>query len=54
MISIALRQMMARKRQTALTLLGIVFGSTAYIVMSGILLGFREYLVDQLINNDAH
>ncbi len=54
MIAIALRQMLARKRQTILTLLGIIFGSTAYIVMSGVLLGFREYLIDQLINNDAH
>ncbi|MCE9598306.1 MAG: ABC transporter permease [Spirochaetia bacterium] len=54
MIKIALRQMLARKRQTALTLLGIVFGATAYIVMSGILLGFRAYLIEQLINNDSH
>ncbi|PJZ69719.1 permease [Leptospira perolatii] len=54
MFFIALRQMSSRKRQTILTLLGIVLGATAYIVISGIMLGLREYLVDQLVNNDAH
>ncbi|TGK06725.1 ABC transporter permease [Leptospira semungkisensis] len=54
MFFIALRQMSARKKQTLLTLLGIVLGATAYIVISGILLGLREYLIDQLVNNDAH
>lgn len=54
MFFIALRQMFARKKQTVLTLLGIVLGATAYIVISGIMLGLREYLVDQLVNNDAH
>ncbi len=54
MLFIALRQMSARKKQTILTLLGIVLGATAYIVISGIMLGLREYLVDQLVNNDAH
>ncbi|EPG66340.1 ABC transporter permease [Leptospira wolffii] len=54
MFFIALRQMSARKKQTILTLFGIVLGAAAYIVISGILLGLREYLVDQLVNNDAH
>ncbi|MEI1276890.1 FtsX-like permease family protein [Leptospira venezuelensis] len=54
MLFIALRQMSARKKQTILTLLGIILGATAYIVISGIMLGLREYLIDQLVNNDAH
>lgn len=54
MIFIALRQLWARKRQTILTLIGVVFGAAAYITISGILLGFREYLLDQMVNNDAH
>lgn len=54
MIFIALRQLWARKRQTILTLVGVVFGAAAYIAISGILLGFREYLLDQMVNNDAH
>lgn len=54
MIFIALRQLWARKRQTILTLLGIMLGAAAYIAISGILLGFREYLLDQMVNNDSH
>ena len=54
MFFIAYRQMTARKLQTFLTLLGIVFGSIGYIVISGVLLGFRVYLLEQLVNNDAH
>lgn len=46
--------MTARKTQTFLTLLGIVFGTIGYIVISGVMLGFREYLLEQLVNNDAH
>lgn len=53
MLHIALRQMSARKRQTILTLLGIVFGSAAYVIISGFMFGFREYLTDKLINNDS-
>jgi lipoprotein-releasing system permease protein len=34
--------------------LGIMLGAAAYIAISGILLGFREYLLDQMVNNDAH
>jgi len=54
MLFLAIRHLLSRKRQTALTLLGIVLGATAYVVISGMMLGFREFLVDQLINNDAH
>lgn len=31
-----------------------MLGAAAYIAISGILLGFREYLLDQMVNNDAH
>ena len=54
MIFIALRQMSARKKQTILTLIGIILGAAAYIIISGVMLGLREYLIDQLVNNDAH
>lgn len=53
-LHIAWRQMMARKKQTILTLLGILLGSTGYVVISGIMLGFQEYLLEQLVNSDAH
>jgi lipoprotein-releasing system permease protein len=51
---LALRHLSSRKRQTALTLLGILLGTAAYVVISGLLIGFQEFLVDQLVNNDAH
>jgi len=54
MFYLAIRHLLARKRQTLLTLIGILFGSMAYVVISGFMLGFQEYLIDQLINNDAH
>lgn len=54
MIFLALRYLIARRRQTILTLLGIFFGAAAYVSISGFFLGFREYLIDQLVNNSAH
>ena len=54
MIFLALRYLVARRRQTLLTLLGIFFGTVAFISISGIMLGFREYIVGQLVSNSAH
>ncbi|OGR89629.1 MAG: hypothetical protein A2992_02240 [Elusimicrobia bacterium RIFCSPLOWO2_01_FULL_59_12] len=54
MIFLAVRYLFARPRQTLLTLLGIFFGSAAFVAISGFMLGFRGYLIDQLINNNAH
>lgn len=51
---IAIRQMLVRGKQTLTTLSGIVLGTAAFIIISGVLLGFRGYLVDQLINSDCH
>ncbi|MSR88290.1 MAG: ABC transporter permease [Candidatus Margulisbacteria bacterium] len=53
MIFLAFRQLVSRKRQTLLTLAGIILGTIAFIVISGIMLGFREFFIDQLVNNDA-
>lgn len=54
MLSLAIKYLLARKRQTILTLLGIFFGTTAFVVISGFFLGFRGYLIDQLVNNNGH
>ncbi|OGI07576.1 MAG: hypothetical protein A2X41_08895 [Candidatus Margulisbacteria bacterium GWE2_39_32] len=54
MIFLAIRYLLSRRRQTILTFLGIFFGSMAYIVISGMMIGFREYLVEQLVNNNPH
>ncbi|OGX27076.1 MAG: hypothetical protein A3D10_03550, partial [Omnitrophica WOR_2 bacterium RIFCSPHIGHO2_02_FULL_48_11] len=54
MIFLALRYLLARRKQTILTLLGIFLGTAAYVSISGFMLGFRGYLIEQLINNEAH
>jgi lipoprotein-releasing system permease protein len=54
MFELAIRHLMSRKRQSALTLVGIILGTAAYIVISGMMLGFQTFIIDQLINNDAH
>ena len=54
MIALAIRYLLSRRRQTLLMLLGFFFGTAAFVLMSGIMLGFRMFLVYQLINNDAH
>ena len=54
MIRLAVRYLLARRRQTVLMLLGIFFGTAAYVAISGFMLGFREYLINQLVNNNPH
>lgn len=54
MWSLAVRHLLSKKRQTVLTLLGILLGASAYVTISGLLMGFQEFLVDQLVDNDAH
>ncbi|PJZ70429.1 permease [Leptospira perolatii] len=53
MLFLAIRQLIARPQQTFLTFLGIVLGTAGYVVFSGMMLGFQEYITDQLVNNDA-
>ncbi|MFA5249937.1 MAG: FtsX-like permease family protein [Parachlamydiales bacterium] len=54
MLFLALRHLAARKKQTFFTVLGIFFGTAAFVVISTMMLGFREYLLGELVNNDAH
>jgi lipoprotein-releasing system permease protein len=53
MIFIALRYLLERKRQTLLTLLGVFFGTMAYVGVSGFFVGFQSFMVEQLVNNVA-
>lgn len=50
---LALRYLLERKRQTILTLLGVFFGTMAFVSVSGFFVGFQGYLVQQLVNNNA-
>ncbi|NUM89522.1 MAG: ABC transporter permease, partial [Bdellovibrionales bacterium] len=51
---LALRHLLSRKRQSVLIFLGITLGTTAFVAISGMMIGFQEYIVNQLVNNDAH
>ena len=54
MFFLAMRHLFSRKNQTLLTLLGITLGTAAYIAISSMMLGFQYFIIDQLVNNDAH
>ncbi len=54
MMFLSLRHLLSRKKQTFLILLGITLGTTAYVAISGMMLGFQDYIIDRLVNNDAH
>lgn len=54
MIFLALRHLAARKRQSFFTLMGIFFGTAAFVIISGFFKGFQNYLVDSLVSGDAH
>ena len=53
MLFLALRQLLSRKKQSAFILIGVILGTTAYIVISGVMLGFQQYLLNKLVNNTA-
>lgn len=53
MIFLAVRYLLERRRQTLLTLLGVFFGTMAYVSVSGFFVGFQGFLVQQLVNNSA-
>ena len=53
MIFLAVRYLLERKRQTILTLLGVFFGTLAFVAVSGFFMGFQGFLVQQLVNNAA-
>lgn len=54
MFFLAIRHLLSRKKQSLLTLFGIVLGAAAYIGISGMMLGFQFFIIDQLVNNDSH
>ena len=54
MMFLSLRHLMARKKQSLLILLGIIIGTAAYVAISGMMLGFQSFILEQLVNNEAH
>lgn len=54
MLFLSLKHLLSRKKQTSLILMGIVLGTTAYVIISGMMLGFQTYILERLVNNQAH
>lgn len=54
MLFLAIRQLLSRPRQTLLALMGITLGTAAFLIISGVMLGLRQLLINQLINSTAH
>jgi lipoprotein-releasing system permease protein len=54
MFFLSWRQLLSRKWQTLLILLGISFGTLLFVSISGVQLGMRTFMGEQLLNNTAH
>jgi lipoprotein-releasing system permease protein len=54
MLYLALKQLLSKKKQTLLILLGISFGSMLFVSISAVQLGFRAFMIKALLNNTAH
>lgn len=51
---LAFKHIMFRKVQTLLTFTGIVLGAAAYVIFSGMQIGFQEYMINRLVNSSGH
>jgi len=54
MFFLAIQHLTSKVKQTLLTLMGITLGTAAYITISGMMMGFQVFILDRLVNNDAH
>lgn len=54
MLFLSIKQLLSRPGRTLLALLGIIFGTAAFFILSSTMLGFRELLIQRIINNNAH
>jgi lipoprotein-releasing system permease protein len=54
MFSISWKYLWTRKKQTILIFLGVVLGTGAYVTISGMMLGFQNYIKEKLIDNEPH
>lgn len=54
MLYLAIQHLFTRKKQSIITLLGIMIGTTAFIVMSCFFVGVQNQITDSLVSGDAH
>lgn len=53
-MKIAFTHLLAKRRQTAVATLGVMFGIMVFIIQAGLITGFQGVFVEQTINTTAH
>jgi ABC-type transport system, involved in lipoprotein release, permease component len=54
MLFLAIKHLLARKKQSLVTLLGIFIGTMAFIMISGFFGAQQDYMIDMMVSGDAH
>jgi len=54
MLNLSIKYLLSKKSQTFLTLMGIILGSFAFVTINGFFQGFQGFLMENLVNNNAH
>ncbi|MFI5391161.1 MAG: ABC transporter permease, partial [Bacteriovoracales bacterium] len=54
MLKLSIKYLLSKKTQTFFTLFGIVLGSFAFVAINGFFQGFQGFLMQNLVNNNAH
>jgi lipoprotein-releasing system permease protein len=53
-LRIAFVHLMSKKRQTAVAMLGVMFGITVFIFQAGLITGLQTFMLDKIVNNSPH
>lgn len=53
-LRIAFVHLVSKKRQTIVAMLGVMFGIMVFIFQAGLITGLQIYMLDKLVNNNAH
>lgn len=53
-IRIAFVHLISKKRQTAVAMLGVMFGITVFIFQAGLITGLQTFMLDKIVNNSPH
>lgn len=53
-LRIAFVHLVSKRRQTLVATLGVMFGITVFIFQAGLITGLQTYMIDKIVNNQAH
>jgi lipoprotein-releasing system permease protein len=53
-LRIAVVHLLSKKRQTAVAMLGVMFGITVFIFQAGLITGLQIFMLDKIVNNSPH